>query len=1642
MNSNKSIVWLHLSDLHFCEPKTSWDSHRVLDPLIKDIKKMENDHNLKPDMVFFTGDATYGKIKLKSGPGWDLDDQYKQVAHFLDKIRTAFSHEVEKKNLFLVPGNHDVDRSEVTDPETFWLDAIKNRDEIDKLIAAAEKPWRRYMERLEKYRNFIEHQGYTHLLDDPQRLIYAHILEINRIKIGIGGFNSAWSCCREDENGKLWMGGNWQNGEIIRQLKKRKAQIYICLMHHPFNWFTPYESASLPIKFENDFHVILHGHEHRGWVDAKADGRFRVAAGACYERSDKENGYNFVRLDLEKNQAEIWLRKYDNISGWIPHIIDGKTDRSGCWLIDKLPWLQDLNGIKTDEPSDIDPKPDKPCNGHGANARTAIDGQDSVLLNHLLFHDYQGSASKFFPYYVPLAAKTIIHTATNSEHPWPKDFDHPAFTKDSCDGIMKVELNDVLDAFKHHRQFYLVGEPGSGKSLTLRAFELKAACKFLKEPYMPFPLYLDLSTWLAEKEDFDKLVDDELKKIGLKILARSSLLLLIDGLADSAATRTGNPLQQVEDWLNNHRRCNVVIAARSQTNLSTSLPIVRIEKIDDKRIEAFVNNFAESRQNEVLEWIGWNRLSKNGTRDILPLAKNPFNIRNICLLPTKNDFPLTQGHLIKEVVKATYERESNQKHAKNLSFSEFLNSLCKIAIGMLENRAQLSAHIEWLQNLSRLGEKLDILLSCADNCAIMRKRPKKEVYEFTHRLYIDYFVAEYIMCNSEGWEKYLSSPNYNTFGQRIAQRFDESIHFLINLEGTTDHIKKIAKKDPLFASDCVSSLSSIIKDRYDITQVISKNLITLLGDSDPVVREAVIPAIVKIGKPSIPLLLYELQKGKKWVRRSVVRILTQIGDIDAIEGVVHALDDKNRWVRNEARSAIHRLSYSSPEKLITTVQTRMSTWKDDHGKLIVKKFSAVVKHDHPLLLQAIKSYTGIEIEEAHTKKDLYESDENLLNIEYQEVDKDKNAISWGFSWLAERQQDIDNLELVEQGQVWLRSAPYNDPAWGRVWTSLWRTSQKNRDLEWLGLDWLYSVPNHTDSWSHIWWPLYEARTDDNLAQVGLNWLKESEPDQIGWSFVWKKLWIDSFEHSVLESIGMEFLNNSNVENDNWGVVWSSLFESRSEDLGLEDMGRKWIAHAPSDNPSWGFVWPKLWERNTGEKELIDAAMIWLKSAPIQHKAWGFIWPKLWNHIPNDLNLEQLGRYWLKTVDADNSEWGFIWEPLWEKNFGDIELESEAQLWLNVVSSSHGAWSIVWVQLWKFNPEDKWLLNLGRRWLQQVDKNHSGWGFVFPIIMKEVSGDPYLIALGQTFFDTISSKHGSWASVWKSLWDHGGDHVFLNKVGRKWLKTVGLNDGGFSFVCERLWLDTPVDIELQRMGLTWFKSHINDPTWYNFWSKLLQNNPGDSSLLNIGYYFLDQASRDHRFYGAVWSSLWENGGDRIKLRKFGCNFPKFNDQYVTSFKELEQILGDHPEDKELFDSSLNYLMNINPLNFHWVILWNKLAESGLEKSTIIELGHKWINNHQPNQPGWGIVWKKLLSQETANNELLSRGWEWMKHPFFRRSTWLEVWRVLWKHEIGKRHRLARLLEYWLQYKEIKPEVIENFEEVKQYLSNSIETKSQK
>lgn len=294
----KEITWLHLSDIH-ARSQTEWDFAEISLKLVRDLRTMQKDHNLRPDLVFITGDLAFG-----ASAGETMADQYQSVRKLLDAIRTAFTPEIPVRNLYLVPGNHDVDRGEITPDQIEWLrQPGRQLATIVEAMRSNGKQWRQWMERLASYRSFLTSYNLLHLLPNDPYLIWGDAQEIGGVRVGVAGLNSAWSCAGKEEKAKLWFGTDWQ----ISKAKELMGPVdfSFVLLHHPGNWFTASEDPAAMRRLRHEFAIVLHGHEHNEWVEVDSDGRVVLAAGSCYESGWMENGYSFGQIETSEQRGAI-----------------------------------------------------------------------------------------------------------------------------------------------------------------------------------------------------------------------------------------------------------------------------------------------------------------------------------------------------------------------------------------------------------------------------------------------------------------------------------------------------------------------------------------------------------------------------------------------------------------------------------------------------------------------------------------------------------------------------------------------------------------------------------------------------------------------------------------------------------------------------------------------------------------------------------------------------------------------------------------------------------------------------------------------------------------------------------------------------------------------------------------------------------------------------------------------------------------------------------------------------------------------------------------------------------------------------------------------------------------------------------------
>src|ERR1700722_14790496 len=256
------LTWIHLSDLHANSPHYGWDSGEVLRSLTDDLDRLSKQYDLRPDLLFFTGDAAFG-----TRDGISMSQQFEEAWRILSSVRRRFRARLPPNRCFVVPGNHDLDRTEILRENQDWLDRLGNADELAHILAATSgssfKTQQQTLARFKPYRSFLLKAGLKHCGYDNPTLLYGKLLRINGLSVGIAGFNSAIMCHKDAENGKLWMAARWQANQLLPKLDN--ADIKIALVHHPDNWLHPQEKPSRDLSTQVDF--VLLGPEHDQWIN-------------------------------------------------------------------------------------------------------------------------------------------------------------------------------------------------------------------------------------------------------------------------------------------------------------------------------------------------------------------------------------------------------------------------------------------------------------------------------------------------------------------------------------------------------------------------------------------------------------------------------------------------------------------------------------------------------------------------------------------------------------------------------------------------------------------------------------------------------------------------------------------------------------------------------------------------------------------------------------------------------------------------------------------------------------------------------------------------------------------------------------------------------------------------------------------------------------------------------------------------------------------------------------------------------------------------------------------------------------------------------------------------------------------------------
>lgn len=468
--------------------------------------------------------------------------------------------------------------------------------------------------------------------------------------------------------------------------------------------------------------------------------------------------------------------------------------------------------------------------------------------------------------------------------------------------LTKLRLENIREAVQLHPRFVLVGDPGSGKTTTLRYLALNAAIERTTSPRLnPLPMLLSLANWNFETTLFEFIKSSwlpwNLPGDPKTSLANGDIFLYLDGLNEMGLNGPEKSAE-LRQWIQNGGIQKLVVTCRREEYggaLDLGLPIVLIEQLDEQKIREFAEKYLAGKASSFLKEIftSGDHVGDSGTK-LLHLARNPFLLAALIRVFSKSKrasstLPRNHGTLFQELIDLLWKREQNRKTAGWIPFPEMEEAFGELAFEMIDNDYPITVPYDWaLSRLSRYLSKkqpawrrviqrshADSLLWAAQNANIIEIHGSQ--LKFYHQLIQEYFAAVHL--RQIGINSRLEEAHFVQGYGRVASKWDQVVIAACGLSDVKDvdaTIENIYVKDLNLAARCIASNIPV---RDGLQDDIIKSCINVLGAKDARfhIQLNATDALIQIGARSVPYLVDVLHT-KPSIGHVAIRVLVEIGE--------------------------------------------------------------------------------------------------------------------------------------------------------------------------------------------------------------------------------------------------------------------------------------------------------------------------------------------------------------------------------------------------------------------------------------------------------------------------------------------------------------------------------------------------------------------------------------------------------------------------------------------------------------------------------------------------------------------------------------------------------------------------------------------
>ena len=288
--------FIHLSDIHFT--RHSGGAFDLDDEIRHELERDASELLARvgpPIGVLVTGDVAFSGSR----------SEYATAGEWLDRFTESVKCPGE--NVWVVPGNHDVDRSKANDSKTIRLvhERLRNvpKERIDDEIReiCADRPLAKAL-----FDPLVEYNAFAARYQcdvAPDRHYWERDIDLGSRKLRLRGLTSVLVSNADDSRGNLVL------GSMQPAVRRADGIEYVTLCHHPPDWFR--DQDSFTSHLESKVRLQLFGHKHSQRLQRINDG-LRLTSGAMHpNRTDREwePTYNVIQFEV-RGDCSLAIRVY------------------------------------------------------------------------------------------------------------------------------------------------------------------------------------------------------------------------------------------------------------------------------------------------------------------------------------------------------------------------------------------------------------------------------------------------------------------------------------------------------------------------------------------------------------------------------------------------------------------------------------------------------------------------------------------------------------------------------------------------------------------------------------------------------------------------------------------------------------------------------------------------------------------------------------------------------------------------------------------------------------------------------------------------------------------------------------------------------------------------------------------------------------------------------------------------------------------------------------------------------------------------------------------------------------------------------------------------------------------------------------